>query len=224
MISKINGIMFDNIGRKIKIIAIVSAWIGIIVSILAGVATFLSTMIMFLPLIASNDFLSSLILLFVSLILSILGAAVVMIVGCLSSWLYVVLLYAFGQLVENSDETNENTALLYSIDKKIDTITHRVEPVVTDTATVHTQQKAACAPDNSIPANTESEEKNETSYAVPKVDSSLSKKLSFALKFQTDDGMINYLKTVKDETVQDILNDSPTHIVRARIKQLLDSM
>ena len=235
MISKINGIMFDNIGRKIKILAKVSAWIGIIASILAGVATFFGVIMMFIELmlsIAYSEPLLTLILLPVSLIFSIFSAALVTLLGCFTSWLYVVSLYAFGQLVENSDETNENTALLYSIDQKIDKISCLNKNSGTKIDIIQAKKQPEQASEDQMNSTTEiaqekqevKEEKEEKSYAVPKVDSSLSKKLSFALKFQTDDGMINYLRGIQDETVQSILNETPVYIVRERIKQLLDSM
>lgn len=70
--------MFDNIGGKIKKLAKVCAWIGIIGSILGGLGTFA--------------------------IGGILGFLFVAGLGCLLSWVGAFGLYGFGQLIENSDK------------------------------------------------------------------------------------------------------------------------
>lgn len=72
--------MFDNIGGKIKTLAQVVTWVGIIASVISGVA-----------LIAINGRL-------------IIIGLMVMIFGALVSWISSFLLYGFGQLVENSDK------------------------------------------------------------------------------------------------------------------------
>ena len=51
----------------------------------------------------------------------------------------------------------------------------------------------------------------------------LSEELEYALNFQTDDGMVRYLKELQDETVQNILK-SPQHLIREQIKNLLEHM
>jgi len=80
--------MFDNIGGKIKTLAIAVCWIGIIGSVIAGIV-----------MIADDEDM----LLYG--LLSILG-------GPLFSWVGSFALYGFGQLVENSDRSNE---LLYEL-------------------------------------------------------------------------------------------------------------
>ncbi len=72
--------MFDNIGGKIKTLAQVVTWIGIIASVISGFA------------IMSIDEE----MIFVGLM--------VMIFGALMSWVSSFVLYGFGQLVENSDK------------------------------------------------------------------------------------------------------------------------
>lgn len=72
--------MFNNIGGKIKGVAQFITLIGIIVSV-----------IIFLIIVSSGNDQSF-----------ILGF-VILIVGCIGSWLSSLLLYGFGQLVENSD-------------------------------------------------------------------------------------------------------------------------
>ena len=72
--------MFDNIGGKIKTLAQVITWIGILASIISGIA-----------IMTIDDE-----MIFVGLM--------VMIFGALSSWVSSFVLYGFGQLVENSDK------------------------------------------------------------------------------------------------------------------------
>ncbi|MGN0776854.1 MAG: hypothetical protein ACI4MM_09295 [Candidatus Ventricola sp.] len=69
--------MFTNIGTKIKTTAKVFAWVGIILSVLAGVALTMSA--------------------------GFIGGIWVAIVGSLLSWVGSLALYGFGELVENSD-------------------------------------------------------------------------------------------------------------------------
>ena len=70
--------MFDNIGGKIKTLASIIAWLGIIVSVIIGI----------ILMISAEEF----------------GFAglIIVIVGSISSWIRSFLLYGFGELVENS--------------------------------------------------------------------------------------------------------------------------
>ncbi len=75
-----SSMMFDNIGGKIKTLAEVVTWIGIIASVISGIA---------IMSIGEE-------MIFVGLM--------VMIFGALISWVSSFVLYGFGQLVENSDK------------------------------------------------------------------------------------------------------------------------
>ncbi len=72
--------MFDNIGGKIKTLAKVVTWIGIIAYVISGIA-----------------------IMFIDEEMSFIGL-MVMIFGGLISWVSSFVLYGFGQLVENSDK------------------------------------------------------------------------------------------------------------------------
>ena len=69
--------MFDNIGRKIKGLAKIFAWTGIIGSAVVGVCSAAATGI---------------------------AGLLVAVIGALLSWAGSFVLYGFGQLVENSDQ------------------------------------------------------------------------------------------------------------------------
>ncbi len=70
--------MFDNVGAKIKTLASIVAWLGIIGSVIIG------TLIM----ISAEE-------------LAAMGL-IIAVIGSVSSWLGSILVYAFGELVDNS--------------------------------------------------------------------------------------------------------------------------
>ena len=76
--------MFDNIGSKIKALAKVVCWIGIIGSIIAGIV-----------MIATMG------------TAGILSGFLTIILGALLSWVSSFVLYGFGEMVENSDIRTE---------------------------------------------------------------------------------------------------------------------
>lgn len=78
--------MFDNIGAKIKSLATTTTAIGIIFSIIIAIIITVST---------NGD-------------LAIIGI-LFLIVGSLIAWLSSLVLYGFGQLVENSDKLVNNS-------------------------------------------------------------------------------------------------------------------
>ena len=76
--------MFDNIGSKIKTLAKVVCWIGIIGSIIAGIA-----------MIATMGS------------VGVLSGLLTIVLGALLSWVGSFVLYGFGEMVENSDIRTE---------------------------------------------------------------------------------------------------------------------
>ena len=74
--------MFTNIGKKIKVLAIVLTVIGILAYVIIGVIIIANS--------RHNDE------------LVVIGIAI-MIIGSLMSWLSSFILYGFGQLIDNSD-------------------------------------------------------------------------------------------------------------------------
>lgn len=88
-------IMFRNPGGKIKSYAKVLFWIGVVISIIIGVIEIGSSFVA-----AAYSYQGS----FGTILLGILGGILTVAIGTLISWLAVLTLYAFGTLVENSDE------------------------------------------------------------------------------------------------------------------------
>ena len=69
--------MFDNVGYKLKVVAKIVCWIGIIAAVVSGIALIVQRMA--------------------------LVGIVTIIGGALIAWLSALGLYGFGELVENSD-------------------------------------------------------------------------------------------------------------------------
>lgn len=72
------NILFTNIVPKVKTLAVVQCWIGIILTFIFGL------------LVMCNDD-------------EVIAGLIIMIVGPLSSWISALIQYGIGQLIENSD-------------------------------------------------------------------------------------------------------------------------
>lgn len=70
--------MFNNVGGKIKTLAKIAAWIGIAICVIYG----------FVMLVSMED-------------MALIGL-LIMTVGSLASWISALVLYGFGELIENS--------------------------------------------------------------------------------------------------------------------------
>ena len=89
--------MFNNIGRKIKTLAKVLCWLGIIASVISGIAMVLTG-------VAFNS--ASVVRGYSATVDAELGGAAAVVGGIVMmvvSWIGSFCMYGFGQLVENSD-------------------------------------------------------------------------------------------------------------------------
>ncbi len=89
--------MFDNIGGKIKKLAKIICWIGIILSVITGIAAIASGNSM----VRVNGSYTS--------VSGVAAGITIIIIGCLASWIGSFFTYGFGQLIENTDAIRENT-------------------------------------------------------------------------------------------------------------------
>ncbi len=110
--------MFDNIGGKIKLIAKVLCWIGIIVSaiffvlsVLYGISSFFSSFkaLKYVFSRAGRNVMPFIGRGFVTFIVSIIVGALGFIIGSFLSWVGSVRLYGYGELIERTAEVAENT-------------------------------------------------------------------------------------------------------------------
>ncbi len=81
--------MFENIGEKIKIVATIATVIGIIFSIISGLALIIEE--------------------------EIFPGLATMIVGSLVAWIGSFILYGFGEIIEQLTEANANSKKLYAL-------------------------------------------------------------------------------------------------------------
>lgn len=77
--------MFSNVGGKLKIVAVVLCWVGIVVSFVAGLDLVMVGMEQY----STTD---------------VIGGFVVMITGAAFSWIGSLVLHGFGTLVANSED------------------------------------------------------------------------------------------------------------------------
>lgn len=136
--------MFRNPGGKIKSYAKVLFWIGVVISIIIGVIEIGSSFVA-----AAYSYQGS----FGTILLGILGGILTVAIGTLISWLAVLTLYAFGTLVENSDElvrlnggipSGDKTAEKIEVPEKMHQTLHNIqtEPVVKATPEKQTEEPA----------------------------------------------------------------------------------
>lgn len=134
--------MFRNPGGKIKSYAKVLFWIGVVISIIIGVIEIGSSFVA-----AAYNYHGS----FGTILLGILGGILTVAIGTLISWLAVLTLYAFGTLVENSDElvrlnggipSGDKTAEKIEVPEKVHQSLHNIqtEPVVKATPEKQTEE------------------------------------------------------------------------------------
>ena len=134
--------MFRNPGGKIKSYAKVLFWIGVVISIIIGVIEIGSSFVA-----AAYSYQGS----FGTILLGILGGILTVAIGTLISWLAVLTLYAFGTLVENSDElvrlnggipSGDKTAEKIEVPEKMHQTLHNIqtEPVVKATPEKQTEE------------------------------------------------------------------------------------
>ena len=128
--------MFRNPGGKIKSYAKVLFWVGVVISIIIGVIEIGSSFVA-----AAYSYQGS----FGTILLGILGGILTVAIGTLISWLAVLTLYAFGTLVENSDELVRLNGGIPSGDKtaeKMHQTLHNIqtEPVVKATPEKQTEE------------------------------------------------------------------------------------
>lgn len=134
--------MFRNPGGKIKSYAKVLFWIGVVISIIIGVIEIGSSFVA-----AAYSYQGS----FGTILLGILGGILTVAIGTLISCLAVLTLYAFGTLVENSDElvrlnggipSGDKTAEKIEVPEKMHQTLHNIqtEPVVKATPEKQTEE------------------------------------------------------------------------------------
>lgn len=128
---------------------------------------------------------------------------VVAIVYSLLIWVCCWTMYAVGEYIENIKVIRTQTATINNINKNLQII---AQPLIDEA-----KEKA----------KREAEEKADAT--AQQNGTTLSEQLSYALKFQSDEGMVRYLKDIQNENIRDILK-SPQHLIREQIQNLLENI
>ena len=188
--------LYENIGGKIKNCAKGIFIIEAIGSIIAGVVL----------LFTDEDL--------------ILYGLLTLVCGQIVAWVGSWILYAFGELVEDTHAIrNEYYPIINDIKKNVRLM---ADPIIREA-----EEKARREAEEKARREAEEKARRETpakvQQTIQKKEKTLSEKLAYALMFQSDDGMVRYLKGLQDETVQNILK-SPQHLIREQIKNLLEHM
>ena len=137
------------------------------------------------------------------------------IIALVSTWL----LYAFGQLVDDTHAIRNQDKKINNIDKNLQTM---VQPMI-DEANEKAKREAEEKAKRQAEAFAKREAAKKAEQMAQRKEKTLPEKLAYALMFQSDDGMISYLKGIQDEAVQDILK-SPQHLIREQIQNMLSNM
>ena len=207
---------FDNIGSKIKLLAKWSCWITILLMLIAA------------PILLIVILIEDPVFFWVPLVSVLVGTVIV--------WIGYWAMYAFGELVENIEivkdhirELQHNVhvlaepALCASAEKARQEEAERARLEEERRARRETDRKAREVAEEAKQKAAASVEPNVgviTNVQMPvKREKTLSEKLAYALNFQTDSGMISYLQTIPDDSVQSILQ-APEASIREQIQQL----
>ncbi len=108
MFGRWNEIMFEDIGTKIKKVAVVSVWIGIISSLIGAVCMFVT------GLSAFEDFWWMILL-----------SPIIFFCGCVISWLSVIFIYGFGELICDTKNINRSIKNLKITSDTSSTVEHK---------------------------------------------------------------------------------------------------
>ena len=236
-----NAIMFNNIGHKIKTVARISVWVGIICTLL------LAAIMLFIGPIAIAISIGGWALLLFPLIFvtCAIACALFATLGCVQAWLSYMTLYAFGELVEMVCLMKKNTDLLTKQLREEEQIDEEEAKVATEKKAENRAEAAAEAREAAAEVQREAaaraqkerieKEKQEAAIRAGKeakqkaqeeaklAEHHFAEKLRYALRNQSDDDLVNYLKCVDDPRVYQILKSHPAS-VREEVKKLLETL
>ena len=149
------------------------------------------------------------------------------IIAWISSWL----LYAIGEVVDQLHEIAQNThtsAALAQLALNDEQAKRNAEAERIRIETEHRLAEERAKREAEQRRRTEERAKQQPAQCpAPQVseptEKSLADKLQYALKYQTDEGMIGYLQKIEDDSVRQIL-DAPAASVRGLVRMLLETL
>jgi hypothetical protein len=185
--------MYQNIGKKIKFFAILIFVLQVIGALVGCAILFLEELILF--------------------------ALLTLVSGPIFAYFISILIYGYGELIENTSDislSNSATAISGRKTLEIAQTTKRTESAKSDLKIM-------------IKSDEFKEQKSPGSNMVTpvtapqKAEKTLKEHLTYSLKYETDEGLISYLKGVNNELVQNILTN-PTSSVRELVKHALENL
>jgi len=87
--------VFTNISGKLKLLAKVICWLGIIFSVISGSIFLFSGNAISSVTVSGTSFAVS----------PVVAGLIIIVMGCLTSWISSLFIYGFGQLIENTDKS-----------------------------------------------------------------------------------------------------------------------
>ncbi len=151
------------------------------------------------------------------------------IVAFVDSWL----LYGFGELIDSNCETAMNTRNILKLQKQQEERSKKKYHNEIEEKVKHVSKKIADESNSEDSVAEKAQRENEkfeikeeivsTTKPVEKKENALKEKLVFALKYQTDEGMISYLSGIDHELVKSILSE-PKHLIRDLVKKAIETL
>ena len=189
--------MFNNIGEKIKSFAKAAFFVEVIAAIISAIVLYIEYEEFWCILIA-------------------LG-------GIPTVWILSMLVYGFGEIIVKLTEIKNQTGTL-SAEIKRRSIQEKVAAEQEALRKVRqTQKEQEAVKPKEVKQDQPLQQEVETESETAEAEQPLAEKLSYALKFSTDHGMVKYLKTLDDERVRSILR-APESEVRELIRNLLNTL
>ena len=162
-----------------------------------------------------------------------------LILGPLAAWAGSWILYAFGELVEKACHMDQNLAALAApsiqqqrqlqkeaLEKKrqeAEARRRQAEEQTKQQARERALQQAEEQARREAEAQAGAAAPEPKQAAVPPAEKNLAEQLAYALRYQTDDGMIHHLESIDDPLVKNILRE-PRHLIRGLVEEALKSL
>lgn len=195
--------LYKNIGGKIKLWAKIIFIVGAITFIIVGTIMVVGDMI------DGNDFSEGL---------------YVLAVGPAVAWIATWILYAFGELVEKTCKNEENTRDIVELLTRTNVLlTTKNPPEKQPVAPPKPAQKEEKPVVAKEPVKKEKILFTRQTETKKQEEMTLAEKIAYALEYQTDEGMVKYLKTIDDERIAAIASTSKDQR-REQLKKLLECL
>ena len=185
--------MYEDIGGKIKLLAKIGFIVAAVCCVIAGIVL-------------------------LALELTLWGL-LSLLLGPVLAWVSSWVLYAFGELCEDMHAVRHNPAL-GDINEGIKILIAPIIAQAKEDAKREAEERTKREAEERTTRESKTATRKQNNQSPVKDETTLQGMLTYALSYQSDDGMIRYLKEIKDDTVQAILQ-SPRNLIRKQIQEFL---